>query len=338
MPEQQDAPALVIDGGKSKTSVAILDGAGTVVASATGPGLAIISEPGGSDALARSLGETLGLVGATGTFHTAVFGLNGVHAPSPHADAAAGILVGLVRAERVVVTSDGVLSYVGALGSGFGVAVTVGTGSVILAVGHDGHAHRVDGNGPLLGDRGSGYAIGLAGLRAGVRVLEGLEGSAMLADEVRQQFDSADEAVHRVHASPTATRLIASFSRNVAGAAMRGDVVARAIWHDAGVELAEGAMAAADRAGLTRQPYPVAWSGGLFEVGDLLREPFAAELARIAPDAHLHPAGGGAIAGGAVLAASAGPVMRGVSSWYTADPGGGRLTGMRRTGNHGVGS
>lgn len=59
----------------------------------------------------------------------------------------------------------------------------------------------------------------------------------------------------------------------------------------------------------------MAYSGGLFEVGDLLRRPLADELARIASNARLHRAAGDAIAGGAVLAASAEPVLRGISSW-----------------------
>jgi N-acetylglucosamine kinase-like BadF-type ATPase len=325
-------PVLLIDGGKSKTAVAIIDATGGTIAEATGPGLAIIAEPGGPAALRASLAETLsmagappvaetrGLAGGTGAFATAVFGLNGVHAPSPDADVAAGILCDLVRADRVVVTSDGVLGYVGALGVRPGVAVTVGTGSVIFAIGRAGDAHRVDGNGPLLGDRGSGYSIGLAGLRAGMRVLEGLAGSDALADEVRRRYGSPDDAVHEVHASSTPTRLIASFSRSVAGAAVNGDASALEIWRRAGAELAEGAAAAATRAGLAGRPYPVAWSGGLFAAGDLLVRPFADGLARIAPEARVQEAPGGALSGGAVLAAAPAPVMRGVSSWY--GPGG----------------
>lgn len=307
---------LVIDGGKSKTAATVVDGAGRVRASATGPGLPIISEQGGRHALERSLRVTLGLLGAGAhAFDTAVFGLNGVHAPSVDAEEAGSVLRDLVRVRRTAVTSDGVLSYVGALGSEPGVAVTAGTGAVLLAIGQDGRAHRVDGDGPLLGDRGSGYAIGLAGLRSAMRVLDGLDGSKQLAADLQRKYGSRDNAVRTIHASSEGTRLIASFSRSVAAAAERGDSVATEIWRDAGVDLAQGAAAAAARAGLAERPHRVAWSGGLFGVGELLHRPLSNELARIAPDARLQPAHGDALSGGAVLARSEVPVMSHIISW-----------------------
>lgn len=310
------ARSLVIDGGKSKTAVAIIDGEGTTLATGQGPGLAMIGEPGGREAVARSLRDALDTVGAVDDdFATAVFGLNGVHAPSPDTDAAADVLRSLVSAHRTVVTSDGVLSYVGALGARPGVVVTAGTGVVIIAVDAQDRAHRVDGSGPLLGDRGSGYAIGLAGLRSGMRVLDGLDGSRALADRVRREYGSRDGAVSIIHASPTSTRLIAAFSRDVADVARQGDAEAIALWDAAGVELARGAAAAASRAGLATG-YPIAWAGGLFAVGELLVRPFVEQLGRIAPTSPVSPAGGGALAGGAVMARSPGRVMGGVTTWW----------------------
>ncbi|HWM34819.1 MAG TPA: BadF/BadG/BcrA/BcrD ATPase family protein [Pseudolysinimonas sp.] len=314
------APHLVIDGGKSKTAAAAVDADGRVLASVTGPGLAMIGEPGGADALTRSLAATLAQLDMRPpAFATAVFGLNGVHSPSREVDAAAAILRGLVTAQRIVVTSDGVLGYVGAMGTGPGVAVTAGTGSVILAVGADGFVHRVDGDGPLLGDRGSGYAIGLAGLRVGMRVVDGLDGSSVLAEELRREYGTADDAVRSVHGSSTPTKLIAAFSRNVARAAERGDPMATAIWRHAGADLARGVLAAARRAGLA-DSFEVATSGGLFRVGSLLSEPFADELHRLAGGARLRPAAGDALAGGAVLARSPRPVLAAVSSWVPGTP------------------
>lgn len=307
--------SLVIDGGKTKTAVALVDGAGTILATGAGPGLAMIGEPDGRAAVAASLRETLTTVGAVDAeVATAVFGLNGVHAPSADTDAAADVLRTLVRADRIVVTSDGVLSYVGALGAQPGVVVTAGTGVVILAVDARDEAHRVDGSGPLLGDRGSGYAVGLAGLRSAMRALDGLDGSPALAELLRREYGSGDGAVRIIHASASPTRTVASFSRAVAEAASHGDRAAVAIWSDAGVELARGAVAAARRASLAEE-YVVAWAGGLFAAGDLLVRPFVDELRRLAPRSSAAPARGGAIAGGAIMALSPQPVMGGVCSW-----------------------
>jgi N-acetylglucosamine kinase-like BadF-type ATPase len=310
---------LVVDGGKSKTAVALADHAGRIVASATGPGLPIIAEPGGRAGVAAGLSAALAPLGAAcAGLGTAVFGLNGVHAPSLETDLAADVLRGAVDADRLVVASDAVLSYVGAFGTRPGVVVTAGTGSVVLALGADGRAHRVDGDGPLLGDRGSGYAIGLAGLREAMRVADGLAGSQALAGELRQEYGVADEAVRTIHASASPTRLIASFSRNVARAAERGSTTARLIWADAGAELARAALAAAERAGIDTGSFEVAYAGGLFGAGELLRVPLEQELARIAPSAVLQKARGDAIAGGIALAAEPEPVLTRISTWVGA--------------------
>ena len=55
-----------------------------------------------------------------------------------------------------------------------GVAVVAGTGATAWAVrADDGRECVYGGWGSLLGDEGSGYALGLAGLRAAIRVFEG---------------------------------------------------------------------------------------------------------------------------------------------------------------------
>jgi N-acetylglucosamine kinase-like BadF-type ATPase len=310
---------IVVDGGKSKTAAAIIDGTGRIRRLVIGPGLPMIAEPDGPESVERSLGETLGALRG-GRFHTAVFGLNGVHAPSPDTDRAAGILRRLIDADRLVVASDGVLGYAGSLGTTPGVSLSVGTGSVMLAIGLDGTAHRVDGDGPLLGDHGSGYAVGLAGIRNGIRVLDGADGSSVLAEEVRREYGSIDEAVRVIYGSPAPTKLVASFSRNVERAARHGDRIAISIWRKAAGELARGVAAGARRAGLEAD-FPVATSGGLFEVGSLLLEPFAGELSRVAPGAVLRAGTADAIAGGAVIARSAEPVFVAVSSWSRGTPG-----------------
>lgn len=61
-----------------------------------------------------------------------------------------------------------VTAYLAANGTRHGVVVAAGTGVVTLGVGPEGVA-RVDGWGHLLGDAGSAYWIGRAGLDAALR-------------------------------------------------------------------------------------------------------------------------------------------------------------------------
>lgn len=76
---------------------------------------------------------------------------------------------------HVEVVHDAHIALDAAFGSGSGLVVIAGTGSVVFARMRDGTTRRVGGWGHLLGDVGSGYAVGQAGLRA---VAEAFDGGA----------------------------------------------------------------------------------------------------------------------------------------------------------------
>ena len=67
---------------------------------------------------------------------------------------------------EVEVVHDAAIALDAAFGSGSGIVIIAGTGSVVLARARDGTTRRVGGWGYILGDAGSGYAVGQAGLRA----------------------------------------------------------------------------------------------------------------------------------------------------------------------------
>ncbi len=94
----------------------------------------------------------------------------------------------------------------------------------------------------------------------------------------RRPAASAGAIITAVYDSADPVAVIASFARDVADAARDGDAIARGIWEAAGRELAETARAAARRAGVDG---PVTYAGGLFDVGDLLLDPFRAELGEV---------------------------------------------------------
>jgi N-acetylglucosamine kinase-like BadF-type ATPase len=213
------------------------------------------------------------------------------------------------------VTSDAVTSYVGALGVTPGVVIAAGTGSVILAIDDDGHAHPVDGSGPLCGDRGSGYDIGRRGIDSALRVADGMQGSEAIFAQLIQAFGGPSEALSAVYTSQNPSKVVASFSRDVAAAANLGDAMAIAIWENAAQDLAEGAVAAARAAGLLDKPFVVAGVGGLFQAGALLWKPLARQLCKRAPAASLRPGAAGALEGGTRLALSDEPILTELSTW-----------------------
>lgn len=314
--ERAPRRVLGLDGGKSKTFAA-LSVDGRIRARTRGPGLEMVTAPGGLRAVREALTASLAALGdqePLGEFDAVCIGLNGVHAPSREAELVAGLLRDLLAADRIVVTSDMVTTYCGALGLVPGAVVSAGTGSIAMGLSAGGEVTRVDGWGYLLGDEGSGYAIGSRGLRSALRAVDGRAGSERLLSLAAARFGGIDEVVRAVYGSEVPSRVVAAFSRDVATAAAEGDAEAVTIWSEAGRELARTVVAATTALAGPR-PTTMSWAGGLFDVGDLLLGPFSREVRRLAPSASLQPPACDALAGALLLASQPAPILSSVTLW-----------------------
>ncbi len=74
---------------------------------------------------------------------------------------------------RIVVLSDAEIALEGAFSGGSGMIVIAGTGSGVYATDNQGGFCRAGGWGPTIGDPGSGRQLGLKGLRAVARAMDG---------------------------------------------------------------------------------------------------------------------------------------------------------------------
>lgn len=180
---------------------------------------------------------------------------------------------------QVLLAHDSITSYLGALGDRTGVVVAAGTGVVTLAVG-DERVARVDGWGNIIGDAGSGYWIGRAGLDAVMRAHDGRGPATALTDPVAEHFDGDLEGAYMVlQADPHRVRRIAAWSRTVAELAAT-DEVCRAICTRAGQELACSALAGLRGVGLDGPgQVPVGMVGKVFDSVHV-REAFTGQLAQ----------------------------------------------------------
>ncbi|MDR3655785.1 MAG: ATPase, partial [Mycobacterium sp.] len=118
------------------------------------PGLAM---PDGARAAEAAI---LAVAGELGPVEEVIVGAAGALAAPQAARALGEALLASLRAERVAVTSDGVIAHAGALDGKPGVVLIAGTGVVALAIGADGSLRTADGWGPWLGDEGGGAWIG----------------------------------------------------------------------------------------------------------------------------------------------------------------------------------
>ena len=290
-----------VDGGKSALRLAVGGPEGIRYAEAPGFGYA----PGQDDVatIVDSVRQAAGQLAPLEVDRVCA-GLTGAPGDPGELDRLRRALAAVFGAGEVAVVPDVFLAHAGAV-DGPGVVVCAGTGTAVLALGRDGRIAALDAWGPVIGDRGSGWSVGMAGLRAAAASIDGIGPATSLADRMSMALGGTDlAALQALYSDPRLTARVAGFAEEVAGAARAGDDVACQIWRDAAVELANTAIAAATRADLAGDEARVSWAGRLFSAGDLVLESFRAEVSR-AGLAVIEPRGD-ALDGGLRLAA-AGP-------------------------------
>jgi glucosamine kinase len=165
-------------------------------------------------------------------------------------DVAGSALRAVWPGAAIAIAEDGILAHASALGRA-GVVASVGTGTIVVGIDHAGRVSRVDGWGPDLGDRGSAWAIGVAGMRAVYRQLDGTGPAttltADLADYLRSDVDLATAT--RLLARPDRIRYVAGFAVRVLRASAAGDDLARSIVEGAVDDLTASICAATRRIG-----------------------------------------------------------------------------------------
>ena len=217
--------------------------------------------------------------------------------------ALATVLRARLGAGRVLVTEDAVTAHLGAFGGAPGVVVSAGTGAIALW--SDGETSaRVDGWGPILGDHGSGVAIGGAGLRAAFSAMDGRGAATSLTEPARRHLGGLGlDAARRLHAAANPTELVADFAVVVTRAAEDGDEVAGAIVARAADDLATSAALAARRA-LAAGERPRCCAVGQLMRGAALRSAFTERATELGLAVGSAPAGSLA---GAMFLATTGP-------------------------------
>ncbi len=218
----------------------------------------------------------------------------------PDAGGAAELL-GLLPPEiqQVWLAHDSVTNYLAALGPRQGVVVAAGTGVVTLAVG-DSEIARVDGWGYLIGDAGSAFWMGRAGLDAVMRAHDGRGPATALANIVRADVDDLSGLYLDLQQDETKVARIASYARRVSELAST-DAVCRQICLDAAAELAHSALTGLARVGLASQPNVAVGLAGKVFSGATVNAEFRRLVTQQHPDAEFDDSTAGNLAGVALL-------------------------------------
>ena len=213
-----------------------------------------------------------------------------------------------------MVDEDAAAAQAGAFAGGAGVVCIAGTGANCFGVNARGERARADGLGPLLGDRGSGYRVGEAALRAACfahdsRIAhdsrfahDGRETSIRVLEACLEHYEvaSVDELVQLVYRADFSKDRVAALFPVVLRCAQENDPIATRILRNAGEQLADSALLVLDALSLC----DVATSGGVLIHDTPLRRAFEDKLRAHWPDVVVQTALHDAAIGAALLAKS----------------------------------
>jgi N-acetylglucosamine kinase-like BadF-type ATPase len=276
------AAVLAVDGGNSKTDIALVAADGTLLAAVHGPTTShqAVGLEAGMERLVGLVEEAARLAGLDPSARP-------ISTVGVHAIAGADYKSDVRRLERAlgrarlsgrdVVVNDCIGALWAGASEGWGVALICGQGINAAAIGPDGRTARFAGVGEFSGDWGGGTSVGMDGLAAAVRARDGRGPRTSLERLVPAHFGfSRPSAVTRAFYDERLDHeRVGELSPVVFRAAGEGDAVARSIIDRLADELAAMAVALARRTAMTRQPVEVILAGGVFSTTD---EPFFARL------------------------------------------------------------
>jgi N-acetylglucosamine kinase-like BadF-type ATPase len=299
-PAVLEPAVLAIDGGNSKTDVALVADDGTLLASARGPGINA-HEVGVDqtvlilDAVVKQAAAQLDRRYGAGEHgpvarHT-VACLANADLPEEEAEHAAA-----VQAQGWSPTATVVNDTFAILRSGlpdgtephWGVAVVCGAGINAVGVAPDGRVTRYLALGTISGDWGGGYGLGLEVLWHAIRAEDGRGPTTVLTQYLTGHFgvQRVEEITIGVHKGKIGDNDLTGLAPILLRAADEGDQVAQTVVNRLGDEISVMAITAMRRLGLPGLATPVILGGGVITARNpRLMNSITRQLAEAAPHA-----------------------------------------------------
>jgi N-acetylglucosamine kinase-like BadF-type ATPase len=299
---------VAVDGGNSKTDVALVGADGTLLAHVRGAASSPhhLGAETAVDVLDDLLDEAVRQAGLARdgqpVADVAQVLLAGVDFPSDE-EQVRELVIGRGWGARTNVGNDTFAVLRAGTERGWGVAITCGAGINCVGVAPDGRHVRFLSLGAITGDWGGGYDVGLAALFAAARSEDGRGAKTTLERSVPEHFGFARpselaEAMHR--GGVPHRRLIELAPLVFAEADLDGE--AAAIVDRLASEVVGMARAALNRLDLTNVPVEVLLGGGLLRAGDpRLMGAIEAGLREVSTQISAHATSSPAIVGAALL-------------------------------------
>jgi N-acetylglucosamine kinase-like BadF-type ATPase len=309
---------LAIDGGNSKTDIALVAADGSLLATARGPGLRSAEDLGPwLEALAGKIARAQHQAGLTGQVAARHISACVANADLPEEEER---LAAALRALGWSTTTEVANDTFAVLRAGledpenhWGVAVTCGAGINCVAVDPSGRRAGYLALGEISGDWGGGFGLGLAALWWAVRAEDGRGPQTALREAVPAHFGmrSVRDVTIGLHLGKIDEETVLELAPLLLAVAGTGDKVARDLVRRQAEEICLMAVAAMRRVDLAERRTPVVLGGGLLTARDpVLTSEVTERFAAAAPQAVVVIVAVPPVAGAALLGldhAGAGP-------------------------------
>ena len=307
---------LAVDGGNSKTDVALVAANGSLLGTARGAGATGAGEAEVAawlEELAELIGQVQRQAGTAGQPAARHISACVANADLPDEVERLGVALGArgwsqttdARNDTFAVLRAGLDGTAAPGAPHWGIAVTCGAGINCVGVHPDGRTTGYLAIGEISGDWGGGHGLGRAALWWAVRAEDGRGPQTALRGAVAGHFGvpTVRDVTLGLHLGKISAGALRGLAPVVLAVASEGDEVARDLVKRQAEEICVMAVVAMRRLGLTAEPTPVVLGGGLMTARDpLLLSEITERITAAAPQATVTvvavpPVGGAALLG-----------------------------------------
>ncbi len=277
---------LGVDGGGTKTSFALMDGGGSILAAATKGNADMLRM--GREIFRETLDSGVAQVcNAAGILRSeiaySVFGItclgDEIIEDIPIVE---GIIREMMQSDSFLAINDVEVGWAGSLACQPGLHLVAGTGAIGYGVDNKGNAERSSGWGPEIGDEGSAFWLGLKLLSLFTRETDGREPKSGIYEMIRKEFrlNNNYELLQILYQDMKMKReSVAALSVLLHQLALAGESKAIRVFEEAANELGHVVKSLIYRLQFAEGvEIPVSYSGGVFKSGRFILEPLQRAL------------------------------------------------------------
>lgn len=266
---------LGVDGGGTKTIVQVADLSGEVIAeSESGSsnyksvGIKIAKEN-----INKAISKAIDMLDNLKkfTFKSACFGLSGNDSCEDrniyHKIIFESKIKNYLSSAKTVICNDTRIGLAAGSNSKNGIMIICGTGSNCFGINEEGKEAKVGGWDYILGDEGSGYAIGIGALRALMKAYDGRGESTLLSKTILEDLNikNISELIKWAYSNSFSKDKIAAIAKTVCRTAKIGDRISIKILEEEAMEAVNSVTVVANKLNLADKKFDIVFVGNVFK-------------------------------------------------------------------------